>query len=74
MVAFPLCKYNARRGGLSCRSRVGSEQTPQLAVVAVHKRSEIFLFWFIGDLHLAVFQTEFEVTYNKKRIYNRAIE
>lgn len=53
---------------------MGSENTPLLAAVAVHRRSEIFLFWFVDDLHLAVFQKEFEVTYNKKCIYNKAIE
>lgn len=41
----------------------------------MHKRNEIFLlFWFIGDLYLADFQKEFEMTYSKKHTYNRAIE
>lgn len=40
----------------------------------MHKRNEIFLVWFISDLYLADIQKEFEMTYSRKHVYNKAIE
>lgn len=73
VVAFPLCKYKARRQGLSFRSRGESENkhTSGSSCSAQEKWNlSILVYWWFTPGYLP----KKNLTYNKKRIYIKAIE